>query len=53
MLEIGQVIENMPLDEVDAFLEKHLLNEFVFMNAKAYIGLMNPSKYIQEYELNL
>ncbi len=53
LLRKDKLIENMPLDTVDVLLEKQLLDELIFMNARTYIGLMNPPKYLQEYELNL
>jgi spermidine synthase len=50
LLRKDKIIENMPFDEVDSLLEKQLLDDLIFLNARAYIGLMNPAKYIQEYE---
>lgn len=53
LLSKDQIIDNIPCDEVDILLEKQLLDELVFLNARTYIGLMNPPKYIQDYGENV
>ena len=52
LLRKDKMIGNIPIDEVDNLLEKQLLDELLFINARTFVGLMNPPKYIQYYETN-
>lgn len=53
MMNKDKPIKSSPLDEVENLLNRQLLDELTILNSKAYIGLMNPLKYIQQYEDNL
>ena len=37
--------------EIEIILKEELLEELKFINANSYIGLMNPPKYLQDYEI--
>ncbi len=37
--------------EIEIILKDELLAELRFINANSYIGLMNPPKYLQDYEI--
>lgn len=50
LMNKDKIIENIPHDEVELLLHKQLLDELLFLNAKTFIGLMNPPKYLQEYD---
>ncbi|KAB8039450.1 methyltransferase [Silvanigrella paludirubra] len=50
LMNKDKLIESMPFNDVDMILQRQLLDELIFVNAKTFIGLMNPPKYIQEYD---
>ncbi|APJ03327.1 hypothetical protein AXG55_05175 [Silvanigrella aquatica] len=50
LLSKDKIIETIPIYDVNLLLEKQLLDEPSFLNARTYIGLMNPAIFIQDYE---
>lgn len=53
LLSKNKSIETKQFEEINRIINKQITNELLFFNAKSYIGLMNPPKYIQEYEANI